>query len=200
MILALRVLKNSEEVFDKDEPNFKLDAYTKSLKNSISFAILHKAIFELYLLNKDKLPKLKAQEIIMMDRFLPLLHQLLLFDNIGTQKLSSVIREKIINDKTADISEFEKFLSVFLYSDIRGREYDKIILEFIKNVKKHFIEDMSFFKLVTYYFYRSKDDEMDLFYLNLIADLFVKSKGYSKKRKSEIINDYKKKKTDKDQL
>ena len=99
-----------------------------------------------------------------------------------------------------DISEFEKFLSVFLYSDIRGREYDKIILEFIKNVKKHFIEDMSFFKLVTYYFYRSKDDEMDLFYLNLIADLFVKSKGYSKKRKSEIINDYKKKKTDKDQL
>ena len=44
-----------------------------------------------------------------------------------------------------------------------------------------------FFKLVTYYFYRAKDDDSENFYLNLIADLMIKSKGYSKNKKSEII-------------
>ena len=47
---------------------------------------------------------------------------------------------------------------------------------------------------MTYYFYRAKDDESENFYLNLIADLMIKSKGYNKNRKSEIMESYKKKK------
>ena len=54
-----------------------------------------------------------------------------------------------------------------------------------------------FFKLVTYFFYRSKDDESDNFYLNLIADLMIKSKGYDKRKKSQIMESYKKKKNEK---
>lgn len=201
LVLALRVVKNSEEVSipvnelkEGEIDTLKYDSYTTVLRNSISFAILHKAVFELFLSNKDKLPKAKVEEFVMMDRLLPLLHQLLLFDNIGTLKLSSVIREKITNDRKMPVSEFEKFLSVFIYADIRAKEYDKIISDFIKEIKKGFIEDMSFFKLVTYYFYRSKDDEMDNFYLNLIADLMIQSKGYDKSRKSKIMEDYKNKK------
>lgn len=201
LVLALRVVKNSEEVSiplhelkEGETDTLKYDSYTSVLRNSISFAILHKAVFELFLLNKDKLPNAKVEEFVMMDRLLPLLHQILLFDNIGTLKLSSVIREKITNDRKMQVSEFERFLSVFIYADIRAKEYDKIISDFIKEIKKGFIEDMSFFKLVTYYFYRSKDDEMDNFYLNLIADLMIQSKGYEKSRKSKIMEDYKNKK------
>jgi len=201
LVLALRVVKNSEEVSipvhelkEGEIDTLKYDSYTTVLRNSISFAILHKAVFELFLSNKDKLPKTKVEEFVMMDRLLPLLHQILLFENIGTLKLSSVIREKITNDRKMPVSEFEKFLSVFIYADIRAKEYDKIISDFIKEIKKGFIEDMSFFKLVTYYFYRSKDDEMDNFYLNLIADLMIQSKGYDKSRKSKIMEDYKNKK------
>lgn len=194
LVLALRVVKNSEEI---SEENLKLKSYSTVLKNSISFAILHKAVFELYLLNQDKLPKEKVKEFIAMDKFLPLLHELFLFENIGTQKLTAVIREKIQNDKSDKISEFEKALSVFLYADIRGKDYDKVISEFAKTVKKNFIEDMVFFKLITYFFYRSKDDVMDNFYLNLIADSLIQSKGYNKLRKSELMENYKKKKAEK---
>jgi hypothetical protein len=198
LVLALRVINNSEEVLDKDNPNLKLECYSTALQKSILFAILHKAVFELFLQNQDKLPKEKVEEFLTMNKFLPLLHEMFLFDNIGSQKLTAVIRDKINADKKKDnISDFEKALSVFLYSDIRGKEYDSIVSDFIKEVKTKYIEDLIFFKLVTYYFYRAKDDSSENFYLNLIADLLIKSKGYHKSKKSEIMENYKRKKKEK---
>lgn len=198
LVLALRVINNSEEVLDKENPNLKLDCYSTVLQKSILFAILHKAVFELFLQNQDKLPKEKVKEFTTMNKFLPLLHQMFLFDNIGSQKLTSVIRDKIYIDKKRDnISDFEKALSVFLYADIRGKEYNNIVSDFIKDVKTKYIEDLIFFKLVTYYFYRAKDESSENFYLNLIADLLIKSKGYHKNKKSEIMENYKSKKKEK---
>ena len=194
LVLALRVLNNSEEVLDKKNPNLKLESYSTALKKSILFAILHKAVFELFLHNQDKLPKEKVEEFATMNKFLPLLHEMFLFDNIGSQKLTSVVRDKINLDKMENVSDFEKALSVFIYADIRGKDYDTIVSDFIKNVKTKYIEDLIFFKLITYYFYRAKDDESEKFYLNLIADLMIKSKGYHRNRKSEIMESYKKKK------
>lgn len=194
LVLALRVINNSEEVLDKENENLKLDCYSTAIKKSILFAILHKAVFELFLHNQDKLPREKVEEFRTMNRYLPLLHEMFLFDNIGSQKLTSVIRDKINLDKSESVSDFEKALSVFIYADIRGKDYSLFVSEFIKNVKTKYIEDLVFFKLVTYYFYRAKDDESENFYLNLIADLMIKSKGYSKNKKSEIMESYKKKK------
>lgn len=198
LVLALRVINNSEEVLDKENPNLKLDCYSTALQKSILFAILHKAVFELFLQNQDKLPKEKVEEFFTMNKFLPLLHEMFLFDNIGSQKLTAVIRDKINLDKKQDnTSDFEKALSVFLYSDIRGKDYDSIVSGFIKDVKTKYIEDLIFFKLVTYYFYRAKDDNSENFYLNLIADLLIKSKGYHKSKKSEIMENYMRKKREK---
>lgn len=194
LVLALRVINNSEEVFDKKNSNLKLECYSTAIKKSILFAILHKAVFELFLRNRDNLPKEKVEEFLTMNRFLPLLHEMFLFENIGSQKLTSIIRDKIHLDKKESVSDFEKALSVFIYADIRGSDYKSIVSDFIKNVRTKYIEDLIFFKLVTYYFYRAKDDETENFYLNLIADLMIKSKGYNKRRKNEIIESYKKKK------
>ena len=197
LVLALRVINNSEEVQDEKEPDIKLNCYSIAIKKSILFAILHKAVFEMFLANQEKLPKEKIEEFSTMNKYLPLLHELFLFDNIGSQKLTSVIRDKINKDKIEQVSDFEKSLSVFLYSDIRGKDCNSIISEFISNLKTKYIEDLVFFKLVTYFFYRSKDDESDNFYLNLIADLMIKSKGYDKRKKSQIMESYKKKKNEK---
>ncbi|KIC01263.1 hypothetical protein OA88_15005 [Flavobacterium sp. JRM] len=197
LVLALRVINNSEEVLDKRDSELKLKSYSIALKKSILFAILHKAVFQLFFQNQDKLPKEKIEEFVTMNKFLPLLHEMFLFENIGSQKLTSVIRDKINLDKKENVSDFEKALSVFLYADIRGKDYDSVVSEFIKNVKTKYIEDLIFFKLVTYYFYRAKNDETENFYLNLIADLMIKSKGYNKNRKSEIMESYKKKKKEK---
>lgn len=197
LVLALKVINNSEEVLDKNNSDLKLNCYSIALKKSILFAILHKAVFELFLLNHDKLPKDKIEEFTTISKYLPLLHELFLFENIGSQKLTSVVRDKINSDTKENVSDFEKALSVFLYADMRGKDYILIVSDFIKNVKTKYIEDLIFFKLVTYYFYRAKDDRSENFYLNLIADLIIKSKGSPKSKKSEIMRSYKKKKKDK---
>jgi hypothetical protein len=187
----LRVIKNSEEI-EKD--NLKYESYCKALNASILYAILHKAIFQIFLTNTKNISKEKLKNFELMNTHLPLLHEMFLFENIGTLKLSSVIREKINNDKRSQVSEFERAMSVFLYSDIRAKDSNNEIAELIKNVKTGYIDDLIFFKLVTYYFYRSKDDATDNFYLNLIAEVLIKSKGYSKLRKSSLMDEYRKKK------
>lgn len=198
LILSLKILKNSEEIHDDDNPNLKLDNYSIILNKSILFVILQKAILQLLTEDDSKgVPKEKIEKFKEMSQFLPLIHQMFLFDHVGTQKLTSVIRDKINNDildTSGAISDFEKALSVFLYADIRGKDYNTIISKFIGDVKTKFTEDMIFFKLVTYFFHRSKDEKTDNLYLNIIADLIIKSKGYRKNRKGSIIQDYRKKK------
>jgi hypothetical protein len=51
---------------------------------------------------------------------------------------------------------------------------------------------MAFFKKIIYYFFRSKDQETDNIYLNLIGDIFVKTRGVASK--SKVMEIYKKRK------
>ena len=114
---------------------------------------------------------------------------------MGTKKLSVVIRENIDDKITkTETSDLEKFISVFLYSDIHGKNYLKYIEKLLKHIKRPYIYDMVLFKLVTYYFFRSKSKESDSKYENLIANLIVKSKGLKKISKGKIIENYRKKK------
>jgi len=117
------------------------------------------------------------------------LHQVVLYDWIGTIKLKEIIEDKIKKDnENNDISEFEKFLSVFIYSDIKAPNYQKIVKNFYKNSKSKYILDSIFFKLLSYYFLRSKDKETDKFYLDILADVKVKLKQIDKAKKSQFIN------------
>lgn len=194
LVLLMKVVKNSEEI---DLPNLKLNAYNKVLQNSIYFALLHKAVFQLITSESEKVPPDKLEDFLLMDKHLPLIHQMFLKEHIGTSKLLSIIKEKIDLDKINPTSEFEKVLSIFLYSDLKGSGYQEIIKELIKNSKNGYIKDLIFFKLVTYYFYRSKNSESDSFYLNIIADLIIKSKGLNKTMKSKIMSNYKRQKNEK---
>ena len=64
---------------------------------------------------------------------LPIIHQVTMYNWLGSSKLAPIIRQKITEDsQTINISEFEKFfLSVYIYSDIRGRNHDSFILKSI---------------------------------------------------------------------
>lgn len=188
LVLSMKVLKNSEEISIQD---LKMNCYSSLLKRSISYAILTKALLEDYLRHKETIPANKLNEMIGMNTYLPLLHQILIFDNLGTLKLSSVIRDKIELDKvSSNVSEFEKFLSIFLYADIRGKESEKYINDIIKKSRVPFIIDNIFFKLITYYFYRSRDPQSDDKYLNMITDLLIQSKGYRKYDKGNLMRRY----------
>jgi len=56
---------------------------------------------------------------------------------------------------------------------------------------------MILFKLVTYFYFRSKTEAMDLEYLNLIGDLITKVGDDPKVKKSKIFEDYRMKRVKK---
>ncbi len=193
-ILSLKVLKNSEEV----DGTVKFNSLKQILNSSVYLAILYKIIAS-HMIEKKLIPeKMKDQQIRIL-QFLPCYHEMLMNDNMATQKLAQTLYNKILDDKKNNtVSDFEKFLSVYLYADIRGQHYFDVLEEYINSNNKKYILDMSFAKIMNYYNIRSKDPESDLKYLNMIGDILIKAKGYSKNEKSALMDKYKGKKRDKD--
>ena len=91
------------------------------------------------------------------------------------------------DQKNNSITEFEKFMSIFIYSDIRARNYTDFIKQFLKEAKSTYILDTSFIKLLSYYHLRSNDPESDQMYLRLLGDLKERLNEVSKKSKSQYM-------------
>lgn len=186
LVLAMRILKNSEEI---SKEGLKQSSFESIIKNSISFAVIYKSTLQQYISMHDAF---NDKELETTNNYLPLLHELFVYSNVGTLKLANIVKRKIDQDITSKtVSEFEKFLIVALYSDIRGPKYLEYLSALIKITKKNYILDMAFVKIVTYYFLRSKDSNTDNIYLNLIGDIFVKTRGYDKSRTIQIYKNKK---------
>ncbi len=191
--IAAMVLKNTEEIDTKD---LKVNSYRSVLRCSMAFAFIYRMCLGKYLKEHESDTQFNIDDNIdILRRFLPLIHQLGLYTLIGTSKLSMVVREKINEDsKSKHISDFERFISIFLYADIKGKSYEKYVKKFLKDIQCSYIYDMVLFKILTYYFLRSKTKGSDALYLDLIADLIVRSRKLKKDKKGTIITEYKKRK------
>ena len=187
LILAANVLRNSEEI---DIDNIKYDFFVKILHASLVYVCFYKyKVFLHYLGNKS--PEKKDEAKIFMS-LLPVLNETLLEDILGTSKLNNVVKkhiDKIIDDK--EVTQLEKFCTVFLYLDFKENERVEVLKKYIKNLKGNYIRDMVLLKLVSYYFTRTSTKPSDLDYENLIADLINFSKEFNKSR---IMEFYRKKK------
>ena len=116
-----------------------------------------------------------------------MIYQITLFDWMGSNKLAQIILNKIEDDKNNNsISELEKYLSVFLYGDLKSKNYLKICKDFIRRTKQNYILDLSFFKIYTYYFLRGKKASETEF-LNILGDLQTRILKVGKEKKSKII-------------
>lgn len=187
LLLAMNILKNSEEI---KEDNLKSKCFTILLRNSISYMVLFKMICGEMIKHSSSFPQARIEELKFCVRFLPILHEELLRNNLGTFKLTQVIIEKIDQDLlTKNISEMERFLSVFLYIDLNGFKSDKVLLEFIKSFNRAYIADACFLKLWGYY-YSSKDSRLDQVYMNALSELYIRihsSASGKKLDKSKVI-------------
>lgn len=190
--LASIVLKNSSDI----SPEIRKAAYDKIILSSISFMLIYRDALLLFY-NNDKIEVQKYIPKKMSFGFfinvLPIIHQVTMYNWLGSSKLAPIIRQKIVEDSTTiNISEFEKFLSVYIYSDIRGRNHDTYILDLIREVKHKYILDASFIKNMTYYHLRSKTSESDDKYTKLLADIKVKLNEVHKSKKGQYIQQLKK--------
>ena len=190
--LVSNILRNTEET---DEDNLKYQSFVSILKSSIAFTCLYKYLFVENLRKKgDELTNEERDDSKFMLQFLPVLQQYWLTDVLVTPKLNLVFKEhidKILNDKT--ISQIEKFTTVFLYADGNGKNYIEEIKHMIGKLKGRYIYDMYLFKLVSFYYLRSKTKSTDIEYENMIADLIVMANNYSPHNKSSIMQSYRKK-------
>lgn len=192
LTLAAIVLKNTEETIIKD---LKSNSYRDIMRCAGAYTIITKLAFDHIVSRCDKCIR-KTKECTIktsiMRSCMPFITQLLLYYVMATGKLRVVIKEKIDSDNSnVYISDLEKFLSVFLYSDIKGKDFTKYLTFFVKNIRHQYIYDISLIKILQYYFLRSKSRTSDLFYERLIAELMVRSKKAKKGMKSELMRAYK---------
>jgi len=196
--LASVIFKNSSDI----NHTKRISSYTSILVSSISYMMIYRdSVLYFHDNQREEINKLipKEMDFGFFLKILPILHQVTMYNWIGSYKSAPIIRKKILADQTTlNISEFEKFLSVYIYADIRGKHYMDFIKSFFKSSKKKYILDSTFIKNMSYYYLRSKTKETDQDYKNLLADIKFKLGESSKKNKGSFIQKLGKEKNRKD--
>lgn len=191
LILAANVLRNSEEINNKKNKFFK-----DILTNSLGFVSLYKILYSKSIQDKSKtLSNEQKKEAMLFVHCLPLLHEALLEDMMATSKLSIVYKEhidEIINKK--NITQLEKYCSVFLYADTKGENYLNYVGKLIAQMQSSYINDMVYFKLLSYYFLRDDNKEIENKIENLLADVITHENKVNKSKKSKVIGDLRRRK------
>lgn len=193
LLLTMNVLRNSEEI---KEENMKYNSYKIILRNSIAYCMLYKLICESFVKHSNKFPSNRIEEFMFILRILPNIHQELLSNNLGTFKLSEVFYKKVEEDNLniTNVSEFERFLSVFMYADVRGAEFKNVTVQFIQNFNKKYVADACYLKLLFYY-YKSSEKNFDDFLLKNLVSLYIRvnenKNGKKRIDRSKIIQQLK---------
>jgi hypothetical protein len=79
-------------------------------------------------------------------------------------------------------------MSVALYSDIQGRDYPKYLKNLIKGLKNNIVRDYTYVKLINYYYKRTRPGSPnELTYIDLLAELKIRSQKGVKRMKESII-------------
>ena len=191
LMLAATVLKNSEDV---DSFELKKSAYSNIITSSIAFLMQYRDSLIQYYLKYKKEPMHfpKNIDFSLFIRILPMIHQVVIYNWLGTKKIRTVLIDKIKKDKeTVNISDFERYLSVFIFSDIKGVDYPENIRQLVKNTKYRYIKDLSFLKIMSYYHLRNNDTDLDNFYLKLMAEIKCELGQISRREKGRFIEEVK---------
>ena len=135
--------------------------------------------------------KLKAimQDVLKIS--IPIVLQNIALENVGTTKLKSII-EGVIKDKNS--SEFARFFSVFMFSDLHLPGLQRVLKEYVAEANNKSLLTIIFFKLLYYYRFRYFSSSLDPFFENILADINIKLHGGNKLRKDRIISELKKQK------
>ena len=124
-------------------------------------------------------------------RNIPLHVQLGMLGHLASIKIAPVVLDKIINDnngKSITGTDIEKFLSVFLYSDIQGQEYPKYLRKFIKAVKNNAVMDYTLYKLWHYSFTRGRSGSSnEEVFLDLLSLLKIKTESLPLRMRDTIL-------------
>lgn len=180
--LYSRVLKNCELLDIKD----KVHALETSINNYCKLIVLCYSIIIDKI--KEEQDTLSHEEILskyqyVMTTGLPLIFQGIILNTLGSPKLKSIIEQTI--EKTD--KEFEKFMLLSLYSDLRLDKYIQKLGKFLNSNDSAVIKEIALLKLLYYRYFYFKSEVENQRINNLIADLVVDKGMITKSQKSFYI-------------
>ncbi|MPW26809.1 hypothetical protein GC105_13555 [Alkalibaculum sp. M08DMB] len=178
-ILSARVLRNIEYA----EHDIAFDAYTYILKSAITFCIMY-CIVNLLSINEEYGNEENKEydddtklSILMSLHFIPLSCEMMLLDFMGSKKLIEILDSKIKSDiDDLTVSDFECYLSVFLYTDLEGAKSYEYLKKYLTKISKYYIQDSSFLKLSTFFHESEDNSAREKQYLKLLLDIYKQSK------------------------
>lgn len=180
---ASLIFRNLEEI---DNQEVRLQSLQSIITSSISLMLYTRNALVYHYLKKGSTPNgfPKNIDFVVFIRLLPLLYQVMISDWIGSEKTKLVVKAKIDSHAVnLNLSEFEKFLDIFTYADLKGKNSFEIMKKFLLNNKYRYVKDLGVIKLILYYYMRSKSKDSDNEYLNLISDLKMQLKQVTDKSK-----------------
>lgn len=197
MLIMCNVLRNSEGIENLELKNM---VYRDIIKHNLTYSILYTQVVIRYIVEYKKLPPSIPQNVSLESilKNMPYHIQHSLYTHLGSQKLASIILDKINSDgisHSTEYTEIEKFLSIALYSDIQGDKFDIYLRKFVKSVSTVPTQNFLLFKLTSYLYRRSKNgSQNEALYLDLISDLRIRTQRLPRRLKERIIKDLKEKK------
>lgn len=190
LLIMCNVLRNSEGIEDLE---LKKDAYSMVVKHNITYSIFYTQMLIRYIIQYQKLPASIPPDVslVYLLKNLPYHIQHSLNKHLGTQKLEVVILDKINKDNIGFpyiTSEIEKYLSVVLFSDIQGENFDKHLKKIVKTSNTVPVQNYLLYKLTDYLYKRSKSGSAnENMYLDLISDLQIRTQKYPKRLKDALM-------------
>jgi len=190
--LAARILKNSENI---KNPTFINESLDVIINKAAKYGVYLQSIIAYNLANKkdDELP-LPPEFFITIA---PIINQLLLLGWIGTDFLETPLELKIskyLQQDKKDLSQYELYLTGFIYSDMKLKEYIQFIDKMIYKIDNKFILELCFLKVFLYYIFRPVNSSLLPVFEKQLAELLVKTRGINKKKAKRYVEDVLKKK------
>ncbi|PFM64221.1 hypothetical protein COJ48_11225 [Bacillus cereus] len=186
LMLYSSVLKNLELV----DKQVKKEALKKSINRFTKvIGILYKVVLDK--ISTDAKDQELSQETLQKYEYIlktgmPIVIQHMVLDYLGTPKLKNII-EEVIREVDTD---FEKFMLISLYSDLRLDNYIVHMKQFLKINKSKIIKETATIKLLFYrFFYQHSDNDVNQLN-NLIFDVKTDNSSRSKiMGKTQVINE-----------
>jgi len=204
--LSARVLKNSENIKQPDLINEYLNLIiNKSAKYDVYIVSILAHVFKLI---KEALPKLESQltadekselegigrsELGAVEKYItiaPIVNESRLLGWIGSDFLDIPLERKLnqfLSEKKGISSQYEIFLTMFLYSDLKLHKYLDYVDRVIDNIINIYIAELFFIKIYFGYLYLPQSSSLISRYESQMSKLLVIIKNTNKKHANEII-------------
>lgn len=181
--LAARVLKNSENIKNPKLINESLDLIIH--KSALYGIIIQSVMIDSFENNGfDEFP-IPPEMVISIA---PIINQVLLLTWLGTDFLEYPIENKLKGLlKNIEVSEYELYLTGFLYADMKFKDYIKYLNGIVDKLTNKFILELCFLKILLVYLFKPEGSSILPSLEKMLKKILIKARNLSKREAKHFV-------------